>query len=210
MPGPDFAYVQSRLSARYGNRPDEAHWRTLEASRAAEHYLAQTRSGPLAPWTEGLLDARDPHRIEQHLRTRWQHHVDEVARWSPRDWQRAVRAFARLPELALPHRNAPTGAEVAARWLSAWLRTLPDSGVVASLCRRSAELLLPRLADPQRAGGPRRTARALAEQSALARLFRRHAATAVAVFAYLALVALDLERLRGGLVVRSMFDAERA
>ncbi len=36
-------------------------------------------------------------------------------------------------------------------------------------------------------------------------MFRRHAMTPAAVFAYLALLALDLERLRGGLVQRALF-----
>ena len=48
-----------------------------------------------------------------------------------------------------------------------------------------------------------------AARAALRRLFRLHAGSAAAVFAYLALVALDLERLRGGLVVRALFDGGR-
>jgi len=213
MADTDFAYAQSRLQSRYGARADEALWRALEASRGAGHYLAQTRSGPLAAWTDGLADARDPHRVEQHLRERWQRHVDEVAGWLPRRWQAAARAFGRLPELPLKPPDAPAGAaadpDAAARWLSAWQRQLP-AAAEAALCRRPAELLLPRLSGGSRAGGPARAAGAAAVQPALARLFRRHAATAVAVFAYLALVALDLERLRGGLVVRALFEPEGA
>jgi len=49
--------------------------------------------------------------------------------------------------------------------------------------------------------------RALAQ--AVSRLFRRHGASPIAVFCHLALVALDLERLRGGLVRRALFAALR-
>ena len=44
----------------------------------------------------------------------------------------------------------------------------------------------------------------------LTHLFRRHAASPVAVFSHLALIALDLERLRGGLVRRRLFMPARA
>lgn len=40
------------------------------------------------------------------------------------------------------------------------------------------------------------------------RLFRRRSGTPVALFSHLVLVALDIERLRGGLVRRRLFDAE--
>jgi len=39
-------------------------------------------------------------------------------------------------------------------------------------------------------------------------LFRRCAGSPVAVFAHLALVALALEQLRGGIVVRSLFERD--
>jgi hypothetical protein len=39
----------------------------------------------------------------------------------------------------------------------------------------------------------------------LQRLFRRHPVEPVALFSYLALLGLDLERLRGGLVERAVF-----
>lgn len=66
----------------------------------------------------------------------------------------------------------------------------------------------------------RRLARAGVEESsgpyrrelahALTRMFRRCSGTPVAVFCHLALVALDLERLRGCLVSRRLFGAEYA
>ena len=45
---------------------------------------------------------------------------------------------------------------------------------------------------------------------AVTRLFRRHGASPAAVFCHLVLVALDLERLRGGLVRRRLFEPASA
>ncbi len=98
---PEFAYVQARLQARHGGLPEPLAWQVLEASRTATHYLALARSGPMAAWVDGLDDASDAHRIERHLRSRWRHHVEEVARWLPPRWQPAVRWFGRLSDLAL-------------------------------------------------------------------------------------------------------------
>lgn len=83
-------------------------------------------------------------------------------------------------------------------WLDRWQRLVPPSGADVRLARRPAELLLPRLMDADGA----RAADDAATRHALQRLFRRHAGTAVAVFAHLARVVLDIERLRGGLVTR--------
>jgi hypothetical protein len=97
------------------------------------------------------------------------------------------------------------GGDVATRWLAAWRERLPrDAGDVALLCR-PVELLMPHL----RAGAAARGVDAAPTRRALTRLFRHHAATAVAVFAHLALVGLEVERLRGGLLVRVLFDTGR-
>lgn len=199
-PRAGFAYAQARLQARYGGRPDDVLWRTLEASRTAAHALALTRGGPLAAWTDGLAEATDPHRIEPHLRVRWRQQVETIASWLPLRWQPAARWFAALVELPLA--DAPAAAERAAQWRGEWRRRLPaDAGDAARLAEPAA-LLMPRLANATalRAAGAEPTRRALE------RLLRRQAGTAVAVFASLALLALELERLRGILVVRAMFD----
>lgn len=197
----EFAYVQARLQARHSRSPTAAAWQALEASRTAGHYLATARSGPLAAWVEGLDESGGAHRIERHLRSRWLRHVDEVARWLPARWRAATRWFGTLT--ALPLRDdAQPGSRAASRWLEQWRGMLPGDAGDRALLLRPAELLLPRLAGS--AAG--RRAIAEAERRDLTRLFRRHAASAIAVFAYLALVALDVERLRGGLVVRALFE----
>jgi hypothetical protein len=201
----DWASAQARLQARHGARPDDALWRTLEASRTAAHALALTRATPLADWTDGLADAADAHRVEPHLRARWQRRVDAVARWAPPAWRSAVRAFAGIAEL--PRRDAADARAAALQWLRDWQRLWPADAGDAALLRRPALLLLPRLAgDAASATAMRGDADAPALRRALARLQRRHAFGPVALFAHLALLALDVERLRGLLAVRALFE----
>ena len=89
-----------------------------------------------------------------------------------------------------------------------WMKPRKSSPrtIASSLLRRPAELLWPGLSEP----GSLRGGSAESLQHTLLRLFRRHAAGAVAVFAHLALVWLMVERLRGGLLVRALFDSRPA
>lgn len=225
------AYVQARLQARHAARPDDATWRAVEASRTCAHYLTLARAGALAPWVEGIDADADVHRVEAALRVRWHRHVDEVAGWQAPRWHAATRWFGLLPELprwaAWPRAigadaaaepwaadvrawlASHTGADdLAPRWRAEWQRRLPAEARGDAAVHRPAQWLLPALADlPAKArdGG---LARAATEplRDALRRLFRRHAMTAAAVYAHLALVWLDVERLRGGLVTRRLLD----
>lgn len=243
----EFAYAQARLHARHGRLADAPAWQRLEASRTSAHYLALTRTGPLAGWIEGMDEDLDAHRVELHLRTRWRRYVDEIARWLPPRWQPATRWFAVLTDLPLidmllhggpaapwMHADAHLAAfaqpqplqrsaalraaglgafaaprdadRAAAIWLREWHRLAPAHRDAAAPWRRPAELLLPRLRDAQ----AERSAVSDALRLALVRLFRRCAGSPAAVFAHLALVALDLERLRGGIVVRRLFERAAA
>lgn len=216
----EFAYAQARLHARLGRRLDAAAWRELEGSRTAARYLALARAGALASWTEGVHERAGVQRAEAQLHARWRVSIDEVARWLPERWQAATRAFGALVELPLHAEPAS-----APRWLAQWQRTWPaDAGRVelrpphsgrvvprpadagSALLLRPAEWLLPRLRGSSggRGAGDARVA------EALRRLWRRHPSSAVAVIAFLALQALDFERLRGGLVQRLLFTPPQA
>ncbi len=93
-----------------------------------------------------------------------------------------------------------------AGWLDGWRASWPRDGSerLAAL-QALTELLVEHVrrfsAAPPASGWSGR--RSLAKRLELR--FRRHALTPAAVFAYLALLALDLERLRGGLVRRVLF-----
>ena len=92
---------------------------------------------------------------------------------------------------------------MAAIWLADWRRRLPPGADSDRALRLPAECLVPRLRD---AAGERATAGEPLRR-ALVRLFRRHAFSPVAAYAHLALVALDVERLRGGVAARAPIDS---
>ncbi len=194
----DLAYALGRLGARLGARAGAAAWRALDSRRTAAHALAAARSGPLAGWVDGLGSAGDPAAVERHLQAAWQMQVAAVAAWMPARWGAALRLFGTLAE------PPPDDDPGMLGWAEAWARALPPDARPGIPWRRPAEVLRPRLTGDL-IGRP---AAAPAAQAALLRLYRRHAGNALPAFAYLGLAALDLERLRGALVARAMFEAE--
>lgn len=222
----DFAYAQARLQARHGRRPDHTTWQLLAAQGSAAQAMAQARNGPLGDWLQGLDEHADARAIERHLQARWLQQVNAVARWLPARWRAALQQFARLPLLATAGGAGDAGDAgdgglvgedevngigdhapdaVLAAWQADWQRSLPaDARPLRPLLALPAQWLLPRLAGQ---GGGRATASSAATQQRLQGLARRHPGSAVAVFAHLALLALDLERLRGELIVRALFSA---
>jgi hypothetical protein len=94
-----FAYVQVRLQARHGARPDEAVWRHLQGTSDFANYLQLARHTPLRPWVASLDPGQDSDQIEGELRRLYRHHVDEVAGWVPAAWRPAVLWVRRLPDL---------------------------------------------------------------------------------------------------------------
>ena len=54
-----FNYVQARLQARHGARPDEERWRLLESTTDMGGYLQQARNTGLAPWVQVLTPQMD-------------------------------------------------------------------------------------------------------------------------------------------------------
>lgn len=93
-------------------------------------------------------------------------------------------------------------------WLDGWSVTWPDVGkgienslmqLRVALERHSEAILLDPSAHPV---GPRLRAPLLARLNSL---FRRHSGQIGAVFAHIALMSMDLERMRGGLVIRALF-----
>jgi hypothetical protein len=242
----DFEYAHARLSARLGERPDDAAWRTLEHLRELPALLDAARNSAFRNWVGGISVVATPHEIEAALRGHWRHHVAEVAGWMPDDWRSAVRWCAVLPDLpVIAHlargqpplawmrgdplfrdlvdaetgtRSAAPGSgplaplaacwrdpgRIAAQWRAEWARRAPAGGD-ATLRADLGRALTAHLAafhDPAVDDGwPLR--RTLEAQLTL--LFRRAVLDPTAAFAYLALIALDLERLRGELARRSAF-----
>jgi hypothetical protein len=94
-----FAYVQVRLQARHGARPDEAVWRQLQGTSDFANYLQLARHTPLRPWVATLDPGQSSDGIESELRRLFRCHVDEVAAWVVPRWRPAVLWVRRLPDL---------------------------------------------------------------------------------------------------------------
>lgn len=248
-PRPQWGYVQSRLQARHGERLQEGEWHALEAARSIDHYIERSRGTPLRRFTAHVNARMSAHAIERALRAAWRAYVADVARWVPREWQRAVLWAAHLadlpgldallrgetpdwtrqepailfiadsePQLRIAHLEktplAPlvtetaNGRSLTSRWYAHWRALWPVQtaatrrlAVLTDVIRRHIERLA--LIGPQESSAPHRQDLALR----LTRMFRHSSASPVAVFCHLALVALDLERVRGGLSRRQLFES---
>lgn len=219
-------YAQARMQARHGERPDEAAWRRLAGEGPLDAYLAAARATALAPWLMGIPDRADAHAVERALRQHWREAVAELAGWMPAEWRGAVAwcaGLVDLPALAFLAAGNPTppwmekDPALAARiagpltlpgrgpWRAAWRQRWPaageeDAAQLEHLAGR-IEAHLARFAElPPAAARDARLALGLEAR----RWFRRLALRPPVAFAHLLLIALDLERLRGELVIRTL------
>lgn len=217
--------AHARIAARWGSRPDDALWRRIEATHELAAVLTLARASSLSRWLGGIDAGTGLHTIERLLRERWRQRVNEVAAWMPMPWQPALHWCAELielpgeqpwagdparsvrhaPEAGAGDKDAEEAAALLARWLARWRRLLPHDGGRETLERT----LVPLLEGHRRAFAAPHTADGWALrrelQAKLVALLRRHAAEPVAAFVYLALCALELERLRGEITRRAAF-----
>lgn len=99
-----YAYLQTRLQARYGRLPDERLWSRLEAIASPAHFLSSLRATPLRAWLTNVGPHSDVHQAERAMRRLLRDEVTLVAGWYPREWQPAVRWVTTLIDLpALQH-----------------------------------------------------------------------------------------------------------
>jgi hypothetical protein len=142
------------------------------------------------------------------------------------DWMRDDRVLAPLvvvepqSRIAIIEESAlaplspanETGRTLDERWLAHWRALWPQR--YAADCQwldKLAEIVADHFEQIAQAG-PQETSDRYRQDlaRAITRVFRRGSGTPVALFAHLALVALDLERLRGGLVRRRLFAIDLA
>ena len=194
-----FAYARARMQARHGQRPDDAVWNRLHASGSLAHFLEAARNTGLRPWVSHLSVRTAPHDVELTLRADFSAYVAEVASWVPKAWRPAVlwvKHIARVPIGELPP------------WQKLWPRTTRSERATLSAFAAGIERHLERMAhvEAERDGFGER---ARLERE-LSRLFRWHTEEPVTPFCHLALTALDLERLRGAVVRRTLFPDARS
>ena len=171
--------------------------------QAAVRWLAAL---PLLPVLEGVLDGDDPPgwASEEPLLAAMVG-VDPAGR-------RAIVAQSFLAPLSSA---CAEGHGIAALWLDHWKTLWPGGEDADPALAAFTAAVLRDLAGPSNAGpsGSGEAVRRGIERICI-RFFRNRAATPVAAFAHLALMLVDLERLRGGAVRRALFagatDTEEA
>ncbi|MGE5089908.1 MAG: hypothetical protein ACM3QY_12330 [Candidatus Levyibacteriota bacterium] len=226
-------YAHARLSARFGNRPDEAAWGRIETLRELGAMLDAARASPLAAWLARIGPDADAHAVERAMRTHLRERVAAIAAWMPAPWRASIEWCGVLADLPLLQHLARGGAAPAwlvdgdpprrkaidaflatgeldperpgATWRDGWMRRLPDGH------RRSAPLAeFVRLIDGHieawRDTGQVDTRAARRRLHArLMSMYRRATLDPAVAFIFLALSALEFERLRGEILRRVVF-----
>lgn len=110
-----FAYMQARLQARHGLRPEARIWHRLQGTPDLASYLHAARKTPLSPWVIGLHATHGTHEIEHALRLQFREYVDQVAHWLPTQWAGTLHWLALLPDL--PAMRHLLSGEAAPAWM---------------------------------------------------------------------------------------------
>jgi hypothetical protein len=231
----EFAYAQARAQAQHGRRLSADTWSLLESSVGLSQFLHHVRGTALAPRVEHFSATTSPHAIERFLRREWHDDVESAAHWVPGRWRPAVAWTEKLAELpAAGHlldggepqawmtddpvlsgfaaedpASLPASLEAAGygggldAWLRHWRGLWPDD----SKGRDALEQLVS-LADRlgiRRGENDAEDWRNSLERRAVS-LLRRRRDEPVTVFCHLLLCALELHRLRQGLLRRALFN----
>lgn len=230
----EFAYAQARAQAQHGGRLSADTWSLLESSVGLSQFLHQLRGTTLASRVEHFSATTSPHVIERFLRREWHAVVESAAHWVPGRWRPAVAWTAKLAELpaasyllhggepqpwmaddpalsgfaadpaVLPAALAAAGyGDGLEAWLRDWRRLWPDDARARAALDDLVSIT--RLQGIRRSGGTEDDWRSSLERSAV-NMLRRRRDQPVTVFCHLLLCALELHRLRDGLLRRALFN----
>lgn len=197
-------FALARMHARLAKRPQEATWAAIEEARGLAPALEAAQGTTLEPLVAALPASPTLHDIDRAARAAWSAQVAEALGWMPAPWREAIAWCdagagspgahpTLLPSLALQ------------AWRRRWPADAEGDPALMTLAQLFATHLerfrhaAPHEAVPLRAGFASR----------LALLLRRHPLEPTGAFAWLALHALDLERLRGELARRVAFPEAR-
>jgi len=210
-----FAYAQTRMQARFATCPTRLDWQIIETGRNLAQAIEAARRGVLSRCVTQL--GRDSGRtaIESALRLGWVEMVDELVRWAPSKWRPALMWMVLLPNLRVLAAGIPpsvpgaaalvdrveAGAAPGEAWRQGWIARLPGRqpelhAALAPLTNRFLE------------GPPQPAVATETLHATLERLFRTRAQEPIAAFAWLGLIALEVERLRGALLLAQMFPGD--
>ncbi len=206
------AYAQVRMQARHAARPTAAQWQVIETGRDFTQALDAVKRTSLAPLVARLGRESEADTVEQSLLSAWGELVETTASWVPRSLRPAVLWMKPLPHLRIGQTAWPPGLltraeaalltgtpeEMADAWQREFARRLP-----ARERRLSAD---PDMIWARFITGP---ARGAVDTAALATRMERRLRFAplepAALFAWLGLMALTIERLRGALLLSLLF-----
>lgn len=193
-------YAFSRMQARLSRRASEGTWAAIEEARLVTPIYDAARGTSLERLLEALPPQPDLPDVDIAARKAWSRTVTEAAGWMPPEWGPALAwcdaKGAPHPTL-LPSLGHPG-------WRARWPDGTDDPGLAQLAMRVSDHLARFRIALPHEAGALRR-----GFEEGLLAFFRRHPVEPSAAFAWLALAALDLERLRGEIERRLAFPEAR-
>jgi hypothetical protein len=193
-------YAFSRMQSRLSRRASEGTWVAIEESRSLVPIYDAARGTSLERLLEVLPPQPEIADVDRAARTAWSRAVAEAASWMPVEWGPALAwcdsAAAPHPTL-LPSLGHPG-------WRRRWPAGAREPGLGELARLVAGHLARFRIAAPHEANALRR-----GFEERLLAFFRRHPVQACAAFAWLALAALDLERLRGEIERRLAFPAAR-
>jgi len=152
---------------------------------------------PLLPLVEGFCEGAS--------RPGW---LSDDATLGPLSASRTYAPDAVVPGLARLVDDAGAPAEIGHRWLCRWRALWPEGDAADADLRRVVGEILRTLGS---AGGRREESGQSFRRHlvrTLTRFFRSHVASPVALVCHVGLVLIDVERLRGGLIRRSLFGDE--
>jgi hypothetical protein len=193
-------YAFSRMQSRLSRRASEGTWSAIEEARTFVPIQDAARGTSLERLLQALPPQPDLPDVDRAARKAWSLTVAEAAAWMPPEWGPALAwcdsATAPHPTL-LPSLGHPA-------WRSRW----PDGGGDPGL-EDLARLVAGHLARFRIAAAHEATALRRGFEQSLLAFFRRRPVEPSAAFAWLALAALDLERLRGEIERRLAFPEAR-
>jgi hypothetical protein len=231
----EFAYAQARAQAQHGGRLSADTWSLLESSVGLSQFLHHVRGTALAPRVEHFSATTSPHAIERFLRREWHDEVESAAHWVPGRWRPAVAWTDKLAQLPAagyllhggepqpwmaddPALSAFAAADPAAlpasleaagygggldAWLHHWARLWPDDSTGRDALEELVSLI--RRHGIRRGDSSDEDWRSRLERHAV-KMLRWRREQPVTVFCHLLLCALELQRLREGLLQRALFN----
>lgn len=200
-------YAFARMQSRLSRRPSEGAWAAIEEARGLVPIYDAARGTSLERLLEVLPPRADLPDVDLAARTAWTRTVAEAASWMPAEWGPAVAwcdsgGHNTYPGAA-PH---PTllPSLASREWRKRWPGQGDDPGLDELAKVFDHHLARFRIAPPHEANALRR-----GFEARLISFFRHHPVQPAAAFAWLALAALDLERMRGEIERRIAFPAAR-